>query len=341
MTREETMSEPLPSRQRRFLQSAAYAVIVAWGIRAASHILSVVLIALLLAYVIRPLPDWLMHRFRFRKSLALVLTAVFVALIDFAISVVLIEAAAQLQTKLPIYEQRITSLDNQFGTFLSARGVQATKYSVKNLYSYERIFEFVSAEFPTVIGLVSDRLLISVLIVLFVIEMTNLEAAKSSRFARELLYYGKDTQRFVTLAARTSAIVAMANLVLLFAVGVDFAIIWCFLYFFLSFIPSIGFLIALVPPVLIAFLMLGWKKALLLTGGLIFTQMMGDYVINPMIMKKGLHVSFLEIMLSLVIWSFLLGLPGAILAVPLTLAVRRFNDMTFAEREDTLAKAPG
>jgi len=43
-----------------------------------------------------------------------VLTTVFVALMDFAISVVLIEADAQLQTKLPIYEQRITSLDNQF-----------------------------------------------------------------------------------------------------------------------------------------------------------------------------------------------------------------------------------
>jgi len=43
------MSEPLQSRQRRLAvsRSAAYAVIVAWGIRAASHILSVVLIALL------------------------------------------------------------------------------------------------------------------------------------------------------------------------------------------------------------------------------------------------------------------------------------------------------
>jgi hypothetical protein len=27
--------------------------------------------------------------------------------------------------------------------------------------------------------------------------------------------------------------------------------------------------------------------------------------------------------------------------VPLTLAVRRFNDMTFVEKEDTLAQAPG
>jgi predicted PurR-regulated permease PerM len=35
-------------------------------------------------------------------------------------------------------------------------------------------------------------------------------------------------------------------------------------------------------------------------------------------------VSFLDITLSLVIWAFLLGLTGAILAIPLTLALRKF-----------------
>ena len=335
------MSEPSQSRQRRFLQSAAYAVIVAWGIRAASHILSVVLIALLMAYVIRPLPDWLMHRFRLGKGLALVLTAVFVNIVYLATSVVLIEAGLQMETKLPIYEQRITSLDNQVGIFLSAHGIPAAKYSVKNLYTYDQVFEFLRTGLPTVIGIISDRLLISVLIIVFVIEMTNLESAKGSLFSRKLLYYGTDTQRFITLSARTSAILAIANLALLLALGVDFAIVWCFLYFFLSFIPSIGFLFSMVPPVLIAFLMLGWKRALLVAGGLFFTQMMGDYVISPRLMKKGLHVSFLEIMLSLVIWSFLLGPAGALLAVPLTLALRRFMEKTFAENEGVLAQAPG
>jgi hypothetical protein len=43
----------------------------------------------------------------------------------------------------------------------------------------------------------------------------------------------------------------MANLLLLVVLGVDFAVI------FLAFIPSITFVIALVPPVLIALLMLG------------------------------------------------------------------------------------
>jgi len=116
------------------------------------------LIALLLAYVHPPIGrTGLLHRFGLRKSLALVLTAVFVAIFYLATSVVLIEAGLQLRTKLPIYEQRITSLDDQVGTFLSARGVQANKYSIKNLYSYDLIFDFVRAEFPTVIGLISDR----------------------------------------------------------------------------------------------------------------------------------------------------------------------------------------
>ena len=83
--------------------------------------------------------------------------------------------------------------------------------------------------------------------------------------------------------------------------------------------------------------MLGWKRALLVAGGLILTQMVGDYVVRPMLMKKGLNISFLEIMLSLVIWSFLLGPPGAILAIPLTLALRKAIKRPFTEGEDALA----
>jgi AI-2 transport protein TqsA len=76
-------------------------------------------------------------------------------------------------------------------------------------------------------------------------------------------------------------------------------------------------------------------------GGLILTQMVGDYVVKPMLMKKGLNVSFLEIMLSLVIWGFLLGPVGAIVAIPLTLALRRAIERPFTEGEGALAQPPG
>jgi predicted PurR-regulated permease PerM len=141
-----------------------------------------------------------------------------------------------------------------------------------------------------------------------------------------LAYYGGDVELVISITAETCAINSLVNFVLLLVLGVDFPVVWCVLYFFLHFIPNFGFLLSLVPPTLMALLVLGWKRALVVLGGLILTEMLGDYVLQPMLMIKGLNVSLLEIMLSLIVWGFLLGPAGAILAIPLTLAVRRFID---------------
>ena len=334
------MSESSPSLQRRYLEAAAYIVVVAWGIMAASHILYLILVALLFAYVFLPFPKWLMRRFGLRQSLAIALTLVLWATIWFLIWIALFEAGHQFMAKLPVYEERIRSLRGQVTVFLSAHGIQSAHNSVKSLYNSDRIVELARAAAPTMIGFFSDRLVIIMLGLGFLTEMTYLESDKPGLFARKLVYYSTDVQRFITISAQTGAIIALANLVFLAVLGVDFAFIWCVLYFILQFIPSIGFVIALVPPSLVALLMLGWKRALLVAGGLIVTQLVGDYVIKPMLMKKGLEISFLEVMLSLVIWGFLLGLVGAILAVPLTLALRRFVERPFTEGEGALAPAP-
>ena len=86
--------------------------------------------------------------------------------------------------------------------------------------------------------------------------------------------------------------------------------------------------------------MLGWKRALLVLGALILTEMLGDYVVKPMLMIKGLHVSLLQIMLSLIIWGFLLGPAGAVLAIPLTLALRKYIESPL-EAKPAAALAPG
>jgi AI-2 transport protein TqsA len=330
-----------PSPPLRLLQAAAYVVVVAWGIKAASHLLSVVLIALLLTYVILPFPKWLMHRFRLRKSLAILLTVAFVAAIYLVISVALIEAVIQLRERLPIYEEHLRGLYERIAGFLSAHGNQSTHFSVKSLYSFDRILELTRLILPSVIGLLSDRFLISLLALIFLAEMVDPESAKTGSLARSLVYYGGDVQRFISISAKTGAINALANLVLLVALGVDFAFVWCFLYFFLHFIPNLGFLVSIIPPSLMALLMLGWKRALLVTGGLILTEMLGDYVVKPMLMIKGLHISLLEIMLSLMLWGYLLGPAGGILAVPLTLALRRFIERPLAEGEPGLTQVPG
>jgi AI-2 transport protein TqsA len=319
----------------RVLQAAAFVVVVAWGIKAASHILSIILIALLLTYAILPLPQWLMRRFRLHKGLAIVLTVAFILVLHFVMSIALVEAGHQMRERLPVYEEHMRGMYERMTGYLTAHGFQSAPI-LKNLYSTDRIIELSKMALPGLVSLVSDRFLVALLAIIFLAEMIESEGPAATRLAKGLAYYGGDVQRFIAISAQTGGINALANLVILVALGVDFAVVWCFLYFFLHFIPNLGFLLSIVPPSLVALVTLGWKRALLVTGCLILTEMLGDYVVKPMLMIKGLRVSMMEIMLSLIVWGFLLGPAGAILAIPLTLVLRRFIEEPCVE-ENTAA----
>jgi predicted PurR-regulated permease PerM len=67
--------------------------------------------------------------------------------------------------------------------------------------------------------------------------------------------------------------------------------------------------------------------------GLILTNLFVDNVITPAIAKKTMDISFLEITLSLLLWGFLLGVPGAIVAIPLTLAIKELLGKTLKNAE--------
>jgi len=331
MTRSVSSELGIERSALRFLEVSAYVVIVAWGIRTASEILSIVLLSLFLAFAYLPLPELLMRRFHLRKGLAISLGLAFVALLYLTLFVGLFEVSFKMRERLPIYEQHLASLYHQLVDFLSAHGLQSSALSSTNYYSSERIMTFLSFLAPKVIGLFSDRMLIGILSLIFLFEIAESRGTATTPLARKLLYYGKDVQSFIAVSARTGAIIALANLVLLIALGIDFPFLWCVLYFLLQFIPSIGFLIAMVPPAVLALLTYGWKRAMFVVIGMAATQMASDYIVQPRLMKKTMHISLLEIMLALMIWGFLLGFPGTILAVPLTIALKKYIQQPYTD----------
>jgi len=305
------------------LKVAACVVIVAYGIRMTSHLLSILLMSLLFAYAILPVPQWLMRRLHLGKSTALIGAALLLIVVHLALTLALTRSGTEMRAKLPVYELRIQDLDQHVTSFLARHGIESVDESVKGLLSSGRIVQAVKNILPKAVGLISDRLLILFMALLFLLALLDPERGNSPA-TTALANFGKDIQHYIATTAETGAIIAAANLLVLIALGVDFAFIWCLAYFFLHFIPNVGFIAALVPPTLLALLLLGWKKALLVLGCLILTEILGTYVLNPILLKKGLKVSVIEVMLSLLVWGFLLGPAGVILSVPLTLALRRF-----------------
>lgn len=148
MTRSIISALGIDGSPQRLLQVAAYVVIVAWGIRAGSEILSIVLLSMLLAYAYLPLPKWLMHRFHLRKGVAISLGLAFVALLYLILSVGLFEASFKVRERLPIYSQHFASLCNQLVVFLTSHGIQSSALSSANFYNSEGIIRFMSFLVP-------------------------------------------------------------------------------------------------------------------------------------------------------------------------------------------------
>jgi predicted PurR-regulated permease PerM len=104
--------------------------------------------------------------------------------------------------------------------------------------------------------------------------------------------------------------------------GVDSPLLWGVLAFALNFIPIIGSILAAIPPILIGLLNGGWPVALGVATGYGVVNLVVDNIVEPRIMGRALGLSPLVILLALLIWGFVLGPVGALLAVPLTMAAK-------------------
>ncbi|MGR3625483.1 MAG: AI-2E family transporter [Limimaricola sp.] len=103
--------------------------------------------------------------------------------------------------------------------------------------------------------------------------------------------------------------------------GVDMLLVWALLAFVLNFVPSVGSLISGILAVIYAFAIKDpWTAVLIGAGLLVIEQVMGNYI-DPRMQGRQLSISALVILSALLFWGWIWGVAGAILAVPITMAV--------------------
>jgi predicted PurR-regulated permease PerM len=107
-------------------------------------------------------------------------------------------------------------------------------------------------------------------------------------------------------------------------VGVEFAIVWGVIQFILNFIPTIGSIAIGVVISLFSLVQFWPAPAPVIATALIMlgTNMILGSILEPKIMGDNLGLSPLVVILSLMIWGWLWGFAGFILAVPMTVIVK-------------------
>jgi predicted PurR-regulated permease PerM len=126
-------------------------------------------------------------------------------------------------------------------------------------------------------------------------------------------------ERYLWVQTVVSLIITALTYVTLVALGLENAVFWAFLIFFLNFIPTIGSVIAVVLTTLVALVQFpAPAQALGVFVGVSMWQFLVGNFIQPRLTSDSLNLSAVVMLLALSIWSAIWGLAGAFLAAPLT-----------------------
>ena len=125
--------------------------------------------------------------------------------------------------------------------------------------------------------------------------------------------------RYLFVKTVVNIILGGASFAIMLLLGIEFALFWAVLIAFLNYIPYIGSLIGVIFPVLLSLAQFGtlWMASVVLVALTTAQIVVGAYL-EPRMMGRAFNLSPFVVLLALAVWSTLWGLPGALLAVPIT-----------------------
>ncbi|MCB9543167.1 MAG: AI-2E family transporter [Myxococcales bacterium] len=311
--------------------------LLGFGLVYLQSILIPLVFALLLSFVLLPAVRWLTRR-KVPSGVAIMacLTAAMLPLTGLILF--FISTAGPLSQEMPKYQDRLVYETNHLIDWAATRiGDDEARETVRR--------ELTENLLPRILdegARMAQRTLGTATAVLGAFALTLLLAgfclAEAQRFREKfaeayggdhplldaLKGIGHDVRAYLVAKTFISAVTGLCVGLFLWACGVDFAAFWGLLAFPLNFIPTVGAVVASLPPVLVALVdpaLSGWMAFSVVVGLVAINGVIGAWL-DPRYVGHAVKVSPLVVFGSMLVWGILWGPVGMILAVPIMVSVK-------------------
>ncbi|GAB17445.1 hypothetical protein GOEFS_033_00070 [Gordonia effusa NBRC 100432] len=310
------------------LVSVAGLVVTVAGIKSVAGIVGPVFLALMLTIAVHPAGRWLRGKGCPRwLAFLTVLSSVYAILIALFGSIVF--SIARLATILPEYSDKFDDLVGSFRNFLVDHGVSSDDvHKMLSNIDSSKIIGAVEDILGSVASITSALILVIVVALFMAVdaigvsERMNILARSRPDIASAFNNFAAGTRKYLIVTTVFGFIVAVLDSGALWALGIPLPILWGLLSFITNYIPNIGFIIGVIPPALLGLLDGGVSKMILVIVVYSAINVLLQSVIQPKFVGDAVGLSTTLTFLSLIIWSWIIGPLGAILAVPLTLLTK-------------------
>lgn len=301
-------------------------VIIIAGLKAASPVFNILFISWMIAQTCSPLLS-LMIRQRIPTAAALLITIGVMALVGLGVTSVLGYSLTTFIQSLPSYQVGIQGIFEKLMSTLRGTGIPVSAFPL-NSFGFEHYLPAIKLLLGYVGAFVGNILLILLIASVLLFEFANSERRRHGLSIPENHLFSlvkkatKDVKSYVVIFGGTGFIQAIVFVALFMILGIDNAVMFGAIFFLMNFIPGIGPILSMIPPVMIGFLKNGWETALFIIIGFVIVHAIFDWIIKPKFINSVMDISLFLIFGSIIFWSWVLGPAGLILAVPLTLFIK-------------------
>ncbi len=308
----------------RVLYIIAALTIVIAGMRASTNIM----VPMLLAVFISIICSYPLNKLRLRgisKNLSIIIVMFCALIIAFLLTFILGTSIANFSEGMPLYQTKLEELLSHISAWLGRFGIDFDYTQWREYFDPAVAFGFAESVLKSLRSTLTNAFLIGLTVIFILIEIPVIDEEKmAKRLASpsnsEIII--QKIQHYFGIKTMTSMVTGVAITIWLLIIGVDYPVLWGLVAFLLNFVPNIGSIIAAVPAVLLALLINGTGTAALTVFGYVVVNIVIGNVVEPRVMGQGLGLRMLVVFVSLVLWGWVLGPIGMLLAVPLTMTLK-------------------
>ena len=228
------------------------------------------------------------------------------------------ESTSRMIDNYYLYEAKLSYWSEEVSVYLYKYGIKTDQKSLIGHVKELPVFSYLQSAAGTAVELIIDFLLVTVFLIFLVSSKKSEE--KKGAMGEEI---DAKIRRYILTKIASCFLTAFLVWIIFAAFHLEMSMMFALLCFFLSFIPTLGPILATLLPLPVALFQFDDQLtiwSIVAIPGLI--QIVVGNVLEPKIIGKGLGLHPIVILISLMFWGLIWGIAGMFLAVPITAVIK-------------------
>ncbi|MFN2199830.1 MAG: AI-2E family transporter [Caldilineaceae bacterium] len=298
-------------------------VLILAGMFYFSSLVNEVLLAAFLTLLLVPLSSWL-QRHGLSRTWANVLVLLLVVFAVAVLILFLVFSLTGLVSELPNYESGLDDTESQIQSSLASLGLNGDSVASAVASASKTILGIGASIAAGMVGYIVDGVFTILIFAFMLFDAAGFRTRMQRAFSMdhstlERIYSSTASVAiYLRLLTYINLAIGVADSIFLWFLGIPNPVLWGVLAFVTGYIPFIGYWIAMIPVMIVAYLHGGLVPTIIVFIGYWLINGTLSNVVAPRVYGKGLNLSPVITLVAVLFWGAILGPVGAMLAVPLT-----------------------